>query len=61
MGTHWLAGFIALLVSMPAGQVMAADYAVPPGFEALMEPQETIGPYHALMLASSQNGSCSTC
>lgn len=42
MGTHWLAGFIALLVSMPAGQVMAADYAVPPGFEALMEPQETL-------------------
>lgn len=28
---------------------------------ALMKPQETIGPYHALMLASSQSGTCSTC
>lgn len=42
MGKCWQAGLIALLVLAPVGQAMAADYAVPPGFEALMEPQETL-------------------
>ncbi|WP_300525339.1 TcfC E-set like domain-containing protein [Alcanivorax sp.] len=42
MGSRWQAGLIVLLASLPAGQLMAQDYAVPPGFEALMEPQETL-------------------